>query len=295
VNILISGASGLIGKALTSFLRAQSHTVHILSRNDSGAAMTWQPGKKQITLDPNVSIDAVINLNGVNIGDKPWSKQRKLDILNSRVDSTRLLAETFAAVPKPPSVFINASAIGFYGDSGSTPVDESSAAGDNFLTEIVSTWEDAAKSAVAANIRTVFIRSGVVLSKEAGALQKMLLPFKLGLGGRVGSGEQYMSWISLEDEVRAIDFILNNTDIKGPVNLTSPNAVTNTEFTGTLARCLNRPSCLPMPEFMIKLLFGEMGELLLLGGANVVPTELLNKGFQFKHAELEHAFKAALI
>ena len=294
MNILISGASGLIGKALTSYLRAQGHLVHILSRNDSGAVMTWQPEKNQITLDPNVTLDAVINLNGVNIGDKPWSKQRKLDIVNSRIDSTRLLAETCAALPKPPSVLINASAIGFYGDSGSTVVDESSPAGDNFLTEIVTTWEDAAKPAVRANIRTVFIRSGVVLSKEAGALQKMLLPFKLGLGGRVGSGEQYMSWISLEDEVRAIDFILNNADINGPVNLTSPNAVTNTEFTQTLARCLNRPSLLPMPEFIIKLLFGEMGELLLLGGANVMPTALLNKGFQFKHADLEQAFNAAL-
>ena len=294
MNILISGASGLIGKALTSYLRAQGHLVHILSRNDSGAVMTWQPEKNQITLDPNVTLDAVINLNGVNIGDKPWSKQRKLDIVNSRIDSTRLLAETCAALPKPPSVFINASAIGFYGDSGSTVVDESSPAGDNFLTEIVTTWEDAAKPAVRANIRTVFIRSGVVLSKEAGALQKMLLPFKLGLGGRVGSGEQYMSWISLEDEVRAIDFILNNADINGPVNLTSPNAVTNTEFTQTLARCLNRPSLLPMPEFIIKLLFGEMGELLLLGGANVMPTALLNKGFQFNHADLAQAFNAAL-
>lgn len=294
MNILISGASGLIGKALTSYLSAQGHLVHILSRNDSDAVMTWQPEKNQITLDLNVTLDAVINLNGVNIGDKPWSKQRKLDIVNSRIDSTRLLAETCAALPKPPSVLINASAIGFYGDSGSTVVDESSPAGDNFLTEIVTTWEDAAKPAVRANIRTVFIRSGVVLSKEAGALQKMLLPFKLGLGGRVGSGEQYMSWISLEDEVRAIDFILNNADINGPVNLTSPNAVTNTEFTQTLARCLNRPSLLPMPEFIIKLLFGEMGELLLLGGANVMPTALLNKGFQFKHADLEQAFNAAL-
>jgi uncharacterized protein (TIGR01777 family) len=294
VNILISGASGLIGKALTSYLRAQGHLVHILSRNDSGAVMTWQPEKNQITLDPSITLDAVINLNGVNIGDKSWSKQRKLDIVNSRVDSTRLLAETCAALPKPPSVLINASAIGFYGDSGSTVVDESSPAGDNFLTEIVTTWEDAAKPAVQANIRTVFIRSGVVLSKEAGALQKMLLPFKLGLGGRVGSGEQYMSWISLEDEVRAIDFILNNADIIGPVNLTSPNAVTNAEFTQTLARCLNRPSFLPMPEFIIKLLFGEMGELLLLGGANVMPTALLNKGFQFNHADLEQAFNAAL-
>jgi uncharacterized protein (TIGR01777 family) len=294
VNILISGASGLIGKALTSFLRIQGHEVHILSRNDSGETLTWQPEKHEIILDASMTIDAVINLNGVNIGDKPWSKQRKLDIFNSRVDSTRLLAETLAALPKPPSVFINASAIGFYGDSGSAVVDESSAAGDNFLTEIVSNWEAAAKPAVEANIRTVFIRSGIVLSKDAGALQKMLLPFKLGLGGSVGSGKQYMSWISLEDEVRAIDFILNNTDIKGPVNLTSPNAVTNKEFTQTLARSLNRPSCLPLPAFMVKLLFGEMGELLLLGGANVAPTQLLDKGFQFKHADLAEAFKAAL-
>ncbi|MFT4766570.1 MAG: hypothetical protein ACI9OH_003699 [Oleispira sp.] len=294
MNILISGASGLIGKALTSHLRTQGHEVHILARNDSGALLTWQPEKNKIFLDANLAIDAVINLNGVNIGDKPWSKQRKLDIINSRVDSTCLLAETCAALPKPPSVFINASAIGFYGDSGSAVVDELSPAGDNFLTDIVTSWEGAAQSAVAANIRTVFIRSGIVLSKDAGALQKMLMPFKLGLGGKIGSGEQYMSWISLEDEVRAIDFILNNADIKGPVNLTSPNAVTNSEFSQTLARCLSRPALIPMPKFMVKLLFGEMGELLLLGGANVMPTELLNKGFEFKYAQLEQAFNEAL-
>ena len=211
MNILISGASGLIGKALTLHLREQGHTVHILNRNDSGMALTWQPDKKQIFLDPNLPIGAVINLNGVNIGDKPWSKQRKIDIIKSRVDSTRLLAETMAALPNPPSVFINASAIGFYGDTGSTRVNESSPAGNNFLTEIVSTWENSARSLEESNIRTVFIRSGVVLSKEAGALHKMLLPFKLGLGGRIGSGEQFMSWIALEDEIRAIDFILNNS------------------------------------------------------------------------------------
>lgn len=294
MDILISGASGLIGKALATYLRGQGHDIHVLKRNDSGAEMTWQPEKKQIFLDPSITIDAVINLNGVNIGDKPWSKQRKLDIIKSRIDSTSLLAQTMAARPSPPNVFINASAIGFYGNSGSIAVDESSSAGDNFLTEIVSAWEQAAAPAVAANIRTVFIRSGIVLSKDAGALQKMLLPFKLGLGGRIGSGEQFMSWIALEDEVRAIDFILNNHNVKGPVNLTSPNAVTNKRFTKTLAKCLNRPAIFPMPEFMVKLLFGEMGELLLLDGANVKPNVLLENGFQFNNAELEKAFYSAL-
>ncbi|MBA35338.1 MAG: TIGR01777 family protein [Oleispira sp.] len=294
MNILISGATGLVGTALTSHLRSQGHSIHTLQRNNSGAPFSWQPDKKQIVLDPSINIDAVINLNGVNIGDKPWSPQRKLDIIKSRVDSTSLLADTMAALPNPPKVFINASAIGFYGNSGSTAVDESSSAGTDFLTEIVSTWEKAANALETTSIRTVFIRSGVVLSKEAGALQKMLLPFKLGLGGRVGSGKQFMSWIALEDEVRAIDFILNNSNIKGPVNLTSPNAVTNKFFTKTLASCLNRPSIFPMPEFIVKLLFGEMGEMLLLGGANVKPTVLLKNGFEFKYPELDKAFQAAL-
>lgn len=294
MNILISGASGLIGKALTLHLREQGHSVQILKRNVSGAPLTWQPENKQIVLDPSLPIDAVINLNGVNIGDKPWSKQRKIDIIKSRVDSTSLLAETMASIPNPPKVFINASAIGFYGNSGSVAVNESSPAGNDFLTEIVSTWEKSASCLEATNIRTVFIRSGVVLSKEAGALQKMLLPFKLGLGGRVGSGEQFMSWIALEDEVRAIDFILNNSNIKGPVNLTSPHSVTNKEFTDTLAQCLKRPSIFPMPEFMVKLLFGEMGEMLLLGGSNVKPNVLLENGFEFKYPELDKAFQAAL-
>lgn len=300
MDILISGATGLVGTALVSHLRNKGHVVHVLNRNDSGLPLTWQPSKNQIVLDPNQHFDAVINLNGVNIGDKPWSKQRKLDIIQSRIDSTQLLAKTISALPNPPSVFINASAIGFYGNSnfldnnGSNPVDESSPEGSDFLAEIVTAWERAADPLVNTQIRTVFIRSGVILSKEAGALKKMLLPFKLGLGGRVGSGKQYMSWIALEDELRAIEFILNNDQIYGAVNLTSPNSVTNKEFTSTLAWCLDRPAIFPMPEFMVKLLFGEMGELLLLGGANVKPTVLLDNGFEFKYPELDKAFQAAL-
>ena len=283
MNILISGATGLVGTALTSYLRNKGHTVHALKRNDSRALLTWQPSNNRIVLDPEQHFYAVINLNGVNIGDKPWSKQRKLDIIQSRVNSTRLLTETVAALPNPPSVFINASAIGFYGNNGSTPVDETSPKGNDFLTDVVTSWEQAAQALIETNIRTVFIRSGVIISKDGGALAKMLLPFKLGLGGRVGSGKQFMSWIALEDELRAIEFILNNAQIHGAVNLTSPNAVTNQEFTSTLACCLKRPAVFPMPEFMVKLLFGEMGELLLLGGANVKPTVLLDNGFQFKY------------
>lgn len=300
MDILISGASGLVGTALSSYLRNKGHEVHVLSRNDSVLPLTWQPGKNQIVLDPNQHFDAVINLNGVNIGDKPWSKQRKLDIIQSRIDSTQLLAKTIASLQNPPSVFINASAIGFYGNSvsdetnGSLAVDESSPAGNDFLAEIVTTWEGAADPLLKTQIRTVFIRSGVILSKKSGALKKMLLPFKLGLGGRIGSGKQYMSWIALEDELRAIEFILNNAQINGAVNLTSPNSVTNKEFTSTLAQSLKRPSIFPMPEFMVKLLFGEMGEMLLLGGANVKPTVLLENGFEFKYPELDKAFQAAL-
>lgn len=300
MDILISGATGLVGTALTHYLRNKGHQIHVLQRNDSGAPLTWQPNKHQIFLDPKQHYDAVINLNGVNIGDKPWSKQRKLDIIQSRVDSTRLLTETIAALPNPPSVFINASAIGFYGNSepnesnAPVTVDESSPAGNDFLAEVVTTWEDSASALLNTEIRTVFIRSGVIIAKQGGALAKMLLPFKLGLGGRVGSGKQYMSWIALEDELRAIEFILNNAQIHGAINLTSPNAVTNKEFTSTLAWYLNRPAIFPMPEFMVKLLFGEMGELLLLGGANVKPTVLLDNGFVFKYPELDKAFDAVL-
>lgn len=294
MNILISGASGLVGKALTRHLRSQGHEVHTLKRNNSGAVFTWQPDQQKILLDPSITLDAVINLNGVNIGDKPWSAQRKIDIIKSRVDSTRLLTTAIAALEQPPHTFINASAIGFYGDTGSAAVDENSAPGSGYLTDVVTQWEQSAEALTNTNIRTVFIRSGVILSKEAGALQKMLLPFKLGLGGRVGSGQQFMSWIALEDEVRAIEFLLNNTHIQGPVNLTSPNAVNNSEFTSTLAKCLNRPAIFPMPAFMVKILFGEMGDLLLLGGANVQPKVLLENGFEFKYPELNRAFNAAL-
>ncbi|MGB3667766.1 MAG: TIGR01777 family oxidoreductase [Bermanella sp.] len=289
MNILISGATGLVGSALRPYLEHKGHQIYILHRGRSSGSFYWQPEKGLIHLDDSIHLDAVINLNGVNIGDKPWSNQRKQDIIDSRVNCTELLSETIAKRSQVPEVFINASAIGFYGDTADTPVDETSIAGDNFLSEIVTKWEAAAKAIEDSTVRTAYIRSGVVLTPKGGALKKMLLPFKLGLGGKVGSGEQYMSWISLTDELRAIEFILNNTDISGPVNLTAPQPVSNFAFTKALGSALNRPTIFPMPGFVVKTLFGEMGDLLLLGSNRVLPKVLENHGFKFTHPDIGSA------
>lgn len=294
MNILISGASGLIGSALRPYLESKGHQVYILHRGRDSGSFFWQPEKDLIHLDNDIHLDAVINLNGVNIGDKPWSAQRKRAIIDSRVQSTALLSQAIAERFAPPSVFINASAIGFYGDTGNTEVNESSPAGNNFLTDIVRQWEAAAQPAIEDGIRTVFIRSGVVLTPQGGALKKMLLPFKFGLGGKMGNGQQFMSWISLTDELRAIHFILNQTTLSGPINLTAPNPVTNIDFIKALGRTLKRPTLLPMPSFLVKTLFGEMGDLLLLGSNRVIPNVLLNHGFQFMHKDIEHALESEL-
>lgn len=294
MNILISGATGLIGSALRSYLEQQGHQVYVLHRGRKSGSFFWQPKQGQIHLDENIHLDAVINLNGVNIGDKPWNAARKKALIDSRVQSTQLLSEAISKRFDPPQVLINASAIGFYGDTGDNTVDESSPSGNNFLSEIVTLWEAAAKPAQDAGIRTVFIRSGVVLSKQGGALKKMLLPFKLGLGGNIGSGKQYMSWISLTDELRAIEFVLNQTHIHGPVNLVAPEPVTNTEFTRTFGQVIKRPTLFPMPAFVVKILFGEMGELLLLGSNRVIPSELTKHGFKFQHKDLASALSFEL-
>lgn len=288
MNILISGASGLIGSALRPYLELKGHQVYLLHRGRSSGGFFWQPDKGLIHLDDNIHLDAVINLNGVNIGDKPWTAQRKQDLIQSRVNCTQLLSHALVKRFDPPSVLINASAIGYYGDTANQVVNETSPPGSNFLTEIVSQWEAAAKPVQDAKIRTVFIRSGVVITPNGGALKKMLLPFKLGLGGKVGNGKQYMSWISLTDELRAIDFLLHN-NINGPVNLTAPNPVTNSQFTTALGKALNRPTIFPMPEFMVKTLFGEMGDLLLLGSNRVLPEVLEANGFKFHHNQVTDA------
>lgn len=289
MNILISGASGLIGSALKGHLQKLGHTVYLLYRNRKSGAFYWNPEENQIHLDDKIHLDAVVCLNGVNIGDKRWSPKRKQAIIDSRVRSTKLLSQALANRFDPPGLFISASAIGYYGDTGDQQKDETGQAGKNFLSEIVTQWEASAKPAIEKGIRTVFIRSGVVLSPNGGALQKMLLPFKLGLGGKVGNGNQYMSWISLEDEVRAIQFLIENKQVSGPVNLTAPHPVSNTEFTKALGEALKRPTLFPMPEFMVKILFGEMGELLLLGSNRIESKVLQESGFKFTHKNIQSA------
>jgi len=295
MNILISGASGLIGSALRPYLEQKGHQVYLLHRGRKSGRFYWQPDKNMIHLDESIPLDAVINLNGVNIGEKKWSAARKQAIINSRVESTQLLCNALAKRLNPPSVLINASAIGYYGDTGDTAVDENSASGRNFLTDIVKQWEAATEAAQNANIRTVHIRSGIVLAKQGGALAKMLLPFKLGLGGKLGLGTQYMSWISLTDEIRAIEFLLQQEHIFGPVNLTAPNPVTNAQFTQSLGKQLKRPTPFPLPAWFIKMVFGEMGQLLLLDSNRVLPNVLKNNGFKFKDKTIDQALHNLLI
>lgn len=294
MNILISGASGLIGTALMQHLEQQGHTVYQLHRDKQIGSFYWKPEFGHIHLDSRIHLDAVINLNGVNIGDKPWTQARKKAILDSRIQSTQVLAEAISKRSQKPSVFISASAIGFYGDTGSEWADENSASGKNFLSDISKHWEQASRAAKDAGIRTVNIRTGVVLAKRGGALAKMLLPFKLGLGGRIGDGQQYISWISLTDEIRAIEHILQNNNISGPVNLTAPEPVTNEEFTKALGRVLKRPTVFPMPAFIVKLIFGEMGELLLLGSNRINSKVLQDNGFEFQDPDVESALQSAV-
>lgn len=294
MNILISGASGLIGSALMQYLENQGHTVYQLHRDKQIGSFYWKPEFGHIQLDSRIHLDAVINLNGVNIGDKPWTQARKKAILDSRIQSTQVLAEAISKRSQKPSVFISASAIGFYGDTGNEWADENSPSGKNFLSDIAKHWEQASRAAKDAGIRTVNIRTGVVLAKQGGALAKMLLPFKLGLGGRIGDGKQYMSWISLVDEVRAIEHILLNENISGPVNLTAPEPVTNEEFSKTLGTVLKRPTVFPMPAFVVKLIFGEMGDLLLLGSNRINSKVLQDSGFEFEYPNVESALAAAV-
>lgn len=294
MNILISGASGMIGTALGSELRDAGHTVYPLSRNDSSEPFYWCPDKGIILFDDSIRLDAVINLAGENIADGRWSKKRKKTIFDSRIDSTRLLSEKIASLTNRPGVLISGSAIGFYGSRGDETMDETSSHGTGFLAEIGTAWEQATKAAEEAGIRTVHIRTGIVLSPSGGVLKKMLTPFRFGLGGIIGDGRQYMSWISIDDEVSAINFLLNNSELSGPFNLVAPQPVSNMEFTRKLGKVLKRPTPFPMPAAIVRLIFGEMGDELLLSSTRVTPQRLQQAGYEFKHTDFEQALRALL-
>lgn len=297
MNILLTGATGLIGSALTEHLKTGEHTVYPLHRKPATPeSHYWDPEANQIHLDDDIELDAVIHLAGENIADSRWSQKKKDRILNSRVHGTRLLAETISQLRHKPALFISGSAIGYYGDTGSSIVDEDSPRGEGFLSDVAAQWEAATQAAEDAGIRTIHIRTGIVLSPDGGVLQKMLTPFSMGLGGVVGSGQQYMSWISIDDVVSIFDYMLNpeNGQMSGPYNLVAPNPVTNHTFTKSLGSVLHRPTVSPLPAFMARIMFGEMADALLLSSSRVAAKRLKALGFKFNDTELTETLKHLL-
>lgn len=289
-TVAISGGTGLVGRALSDVLRQQGKSVQAISRQKDTSydeTLNWDPAQGLVNPARLESVDAVVHLAGENIAAGRWNDALKGRIRNSRIEGTRNLVKSIAAVEKRPSVLVSASAIGLYGDRDSETLDENAAPGEGFLPEVCEAWEAEADAAAELGVRVVKIRIGLVLSPHGGALQKMLLPFKLGGGGVVGSGKQYWSWIGLHDLTRVIAFCINNEAVQGPVNAVSPQAVTNAEFTKTLGSVLHRPTFLPMPAFAAKLALGEMADALLLSSANVVPKKLVEHGFEFEYPALK--------
>ncbi len=295
MKIVISGASGLIGTQLSAQLTKSGHDVWRLVRRVAGAnEITWGPAKGILNAAAVEGADAVIHLSGAGIADKRWTASYKREILDSRTLSTGLLAKTIASLHKRPAVFLSGSAIGIYGSRGDEILDEQSANGTSFLADVCTQWEAAAALAVSAGIRTVLLRTGIVLTPRGGALKKLLPLFKIGAGGKFGRGDQWQSWISLDDEIGAIEYLLT-ADVSGPVNLTAPNPVTNSEFTTSLAKVLKRPALLPIPSFGPKLLLGgELADALLLTGQHVLPNVLTASGFKFAHTNLDGALRSLL-
>lgn len=289
-RIAITGASGLIGSALVGHLKSEGHTVQRLVRRATVAPdeIQWDPKTGYVDLEALRGVDAVIHLAGVGVGDKRWSKRYKSEILNSRLLGTTAIANAVAEVK--PQVFISASAIGWYGDSGNRAVVESDSAGNDFLAAVCREWEAAAD--LAGDIRTVKIRTGLVLDPTGGALGRMLPLFRIGLGGKLGSGKQWWSWITLHDVVRAIEFALVNP-ISGPINLTSPNPVTNQEFTAALARALKRPALFPAPAFALKIALGGFSSE-ILGSKKVLPNALTEAGFTWDYPHITNALTALI-
>jgi uncharacterized protein (TIGR01777 family) len=297
MKILITGSSGLVGSALTSCLRNSGHQVTRLVRSAEAlgtADLYWEPANGVLNLEILEEFDAIIHLAGDNLADGRWTDCKKARIRASRLVSTRLLCDTLTSLAHPPRVLASASAVGFYGDRAAEILTEESSAGIGFLAEVCQDWEAATAPAAQKGIRVVLMRFGVVLSAQGGALAKMLLPFKLGLGGRIGHGEQYWSWIALDDVVGAIVHALGNEQLSGPVNFVSPQPVTNREFTETLGNVLARPTFCAVPAFAARLALGEMADAALLASTRVQPMKLLAAGYQYRHPQLAEALRQTL-
>ena len=297
MRVLISGGTGLIGSALIKYLVKNGDTVDILTRSpgqkvpsEKVSYLYWDGktlGEWQSSIE---TADAVVNFAGENIGSGRWSEARKESIIESRENTGQILAEAIRLAKNKPEVFIQASAIGIYGTSEDAKFDEKSALGNDFLSGVGRKWEDSSKSVETLGIRRVLLRTGIVLDLNEGAFPKMLLPFRLFIGGPIGSGKQWVSWIHLDDEVRIIDFILKNPQISGPVNAVAPNPVTNAEFGKTLAKLIHRPYWIPVPAFALKLILGEMSTL-VLDGQYVYPKKLIESGYNFKFSTLPGALE----
>ena len=295
MKIVISGASGLIGTQLVTTLKSSGHeVVQLVRRSAAAGQIMWDP--KSGKLDPASleGCDAIIHLSGAGIGDKRWSDAYRKEILDSRTATTSLLANTIASLQRKPSVFLSGSAIGIYGARGDEQLTETSEHGTGFLADVCEQWEAAAKPAIDAGVRTVFLRTGIVLSPKGGALKKLLPLFRLGVGGKFGNGKQWQSWISMDDEVASIIHLLT-ANVSGAVNLTAPQPVTNAEFTKVLARVVKRPAIVPVPTFAPKILLGgELADALLFTGQRVMPQALTASGYVFKHSTLESALRSLL-
>lgn len=294
MRIAVTGASGMVGTRLVAALRAEGHEVLTVGRakKENGPDIEWSPAEHGLNAQALAGVEAVFHLAGEPIAQR-WSAEVKRRIRTSRVEGTSLLAGALAGLPQRPQLLVSMSAIGFYGDRGAQELSEECSAGAGFLADVAMEWESAADPARAAGIRVVHSRLGVVLDKDGGALERMVPIFSLGAGGKIASGEQYMSWISLTDVIGGLRFLLD-ADLEGAVNLTAPHPVTNAAFTAALARVLSRPAIATVPEFAVKLAFGEMGMEVLVAGQRVMPAKLLAAGFQFTHTDIEGALRAAL-
>lgn len=298
MKILISGASGLVGTALQAEFKRRSWECWTLVRDkkqQTNQTIYWDIKKQEIDINALNGFDVVLHLAGQNVASGLWTYKLKRELRDSRVLSTRLLTDALAKVSQPPKLYLQASAIGFYGDTGARVVDESTPAPkEGFLPILSCEWEGAVSKELQRKVRTCFMRFGIILSSQGGALKKMLPAFKLGVAGKIGSGKQYMSWITLADVVVAICFCIEQESISGSINFVAPEPVTNSEFTKALGHVLHRPTLFPLPAIIVKVLFGEMGETLLLGSTRVEPKKLNEAGFVFAHTNIREALQAAL-
>jgi uncharacterized protein (TIGR01777 family) len=297
MHVLVTGSTGLVGSTLVPSLTTAGHQVTRLVRTTprpGQAAVYWHPEDGSIATPGLEGMDAVVHLAGENIAAGRWSSEKKARIRDSRVQGTRVLCDALAQLVNPPKVLVSASAIGYYGDRGAEVLREQSRPGRDFLADVCRAWEAATAAAAQRRIRVVNLRIGMVLSAAGGALAKMLLPFKMGAGGRIGSGQQYMSWIALDDLIGVIHHVLLTDSLQGPVNAVAPHPVTNSEFTRTLGRVLRRPTLLPLPAFAARAAFGEMADALLLASTRVEPAKLKDSHYAFRYPELEGALRHVL-